>query len=451
LKVPSFIDLLADPDWIVRRIETQRIGDLNYLDRRISLDIDCDVLKRRLQSIPDIFEMKADRDDPSEPVGLYIPIGLVDRSLLFSLSVQSSSKGTVPIAPFGVAIQQLIDAAYDILARNEFPRELIAEVNQERIRRLFTYGDTAPPEASTRSVCEQWTKMRNTKAFTALANIYEKKIPLLVWITLEPTPVIVKYDIREPLDPQNQPLTLERLGIHPYNFAPRVMALGAREQENYRLEAPIGMFLSGAELVSNDRREWDSLKQEPRRFSYFRRLAIDSAVVSLHDAVPGEYFTLWSLSSRFSSFYMPGLCTLFLGWCLQIMLGWSRGWLWPLSAPVEDSPDTSSVVALLALVPTIAAAFLAINAEHGLVRRFMTIPRLMLFIVAGLTTTLSLYIALRIVGWLGPTLFWVDLISTTSAGLLFFVSIRRIHRRRASIRDANSLTEQLPIGHLNQI
>lgn len=360
-------DLLDDPNWVVRRVETVTILSAALRERRVSVDLDVTEIARRASdnglvqpervSVPIsvlpkglIFDFDA-RDGSGEP------LSLANRSQDSELAAAVMSESALRLDPTlddpSPAVGELLYAIAHTFPSDDFLRMLRAQDGAAVITELSSHFNVPVRQADR----DWWLRAWAHSQIRSEINHYARNFISFVLIDLREPSQVVKFRRLEQASDSSRSLANGQPDASDFSLA--AYDVGRAASEHLRVVAPPGTFFTDALLF----------RLTPGTLAYSERTAVDRLAFYTHGVEPGEHFVYAKLWPTRSGFMRPakylsgyGVVVLILGaladWWSADRWGPERGFLWHLS----DSSDAAA--ALVLTLPTILVAYIVRDGEH---------------------------------------------------------------------------------------
>ena len=238
----SYVDLLADRDWVARTVDAVVLHDHRTATRHLTFDIKGDGAVREVAHHLATFN--------GRPL---VPIAVLQKDLLFDFDLRDGSRNALPLVPREVdsAVSLNIMAhVCDLLRPDEvlldgcarqiysiihaFPRS--AEVNLQT------------PAWMTGDEGSQWEELKNEETFRSYMQFFHESFLLLAPVSTDAEIQLVKMSYRAPIDPGGDTLG-QRLALSPLTVSVPVPGLWDTRSYHLRFRAPTGLEITSARLV----------------------------------------------------------------------------------------------------------------------------------------------------------------------------------------------------------
>lgn len=369
-------DLLNDPDWISRRVESVTVLSSTLRERRMSIDVSVSGLKSRVAQFYD-----------SPPASVRAPVAVLRKGLIFDFDVRDHRGHAVSLSSRTVdsALAQAVmchtgseqrparDRTTGVQANND-PTDTIEALLYELAYQfepledalILTRSDpaasldalaTAMGQTLTQEDYDWWTLAWGSPTFRHFVHLFAEHFLAVVEVRRSATNGIFK--IRR-LEPASDSTWGEETG-QSKDLAIRFSELGRAASEHLRVIAPSGTFFTDPVLF----------RETPGEMEYEERIALDRVAIYAHGVEPGETILHLKIWPKRSGFMRPatflsgyGALVLLLGGLAERITqshwGDDQGFLWKLSG------SAGVAMTLLVSIPTILIAYLVRDGEHDI-------------------------------------------------------------------------------------
>ncbi|CAB4735097.1 unannotated protein [freshwater metagenome] len=367
-------DLLEDPDWVIRRVETVTILSTSLRERRVSVDIDVTEVSRRAR------ECGLDVEQP-----VCVPVSLLPKGLIFDFDARGNGGEPVSLANRAVdsevAALLVVESAVHADPSLDEPPTSIGEIlfmvthsfpDEDLIKGLGGADGTRvlenlsdyfgiPVDASDQS---WWLQAWQQPQFSRDLRHFADHFVSLVLLDLQGSSQILKLRRLEQGSDSSRVLAGDQ--VDPSDFSLAAYDVGRAASDHLRVVAPPGTFFTDAWLV----------RLTPGVLTYSERTALDRLAFYTHGVEPGAHFVYAKLWPQRGGFMRPakylsgyGAAVLILGalaeWWSSERWDHTRGFLWQLSG-VSDAAATLALT-----LPTILVAYIVRDGEHDVRSRLL--------------------------------------------------------------------------------
>jgi hypothetical protein len=455
-----FESLLNNDDWVLRRVETIHLLDIERIERRVSLDIDLAGIREK-----------------AKPAGLgvsrlrtiLVPLAQFAKGLQLDLDVRASGGDVIQVltsdqdsrASQAALLRRVADAqegGEDLLS--ELPASVIEDIfmiaKEETFSRYLEVleglrsdqkpdqldGEGSIDDATQKANVDGWRRLQGIESFDDwLLNLAASYL-LVARVPASGDVTTIKFRYVEASDDW-RPSRPARLGLVDPDFGIMISG-GFGQRQHVRLVAPSGMEVDTAVLEN----VWTLSKDDdvsPFRITPERAALYRSGGDQLRTekAAPKEpprrsIRLLSSMTPKLGGFHVPALGS--VGFTLALVglalfLELDRRALSKLE-------DTDAAVTILALVPSILAVYVARADEHPYVSQLLSIPRGAVFLTAVLTVVSAGAVAID------AGRFWLLVLLEFTTGftaavllLIIWISIR-VTRKQRRVRSLSGVTQQ---------
>lgn len=400
-----FLDLVEDPSWVLRRVETIHILGSKLVERRVTLDIDYPnlVARARAHHLPW-------RD------GISVPLLRLRKDLLLDIDIRSAGGN-----PLAIATSDQDSAVAQCL--------IMAHLEEKGFSTRTLPGSFAAavlevarnPRVGERQIVVRAKDESASAAALACPGLVDLLASFadtfMVVVTVPPGTgtTIVKYRNVEYVDFTGDFGALARLGINPPQVSVEGTDDGRSQRGHVRIVAPGDTRLGAVVLIDKDK----LLSGVP----YQVRATPERSLVYTSGPRPANYRILVELLPDLGKFHLPALfivgLNLFLLICgLYLQFLYNR---------FADSLVRDSAVAVFTLGPSLVAAYLARKDEHDLVSRMLTFPRAMVLCSAVSTAVVGAAVAVNISpATLGLLILVATVITWSTFSLLLLTTARTL-------------------------
>ena len=446
------LQVVEDPSWVRRRVESVRLTGLGAIERRISLDLD-------IERLIDIAEEAGLR----MPARLPVPIAILEKGLLpeidvtgpagESLSVATSSQDSraaqlamlAHISSFtpaavtaSTAIQQkLFDIAADHPSRAD--ADLIRLGGGSGFVSAWRLDESL--HASSDEVRE-WSALFESREFVSLLAQFTVNFLLVVEIDDTRPTTIVKVRYIESIPAPERSYVPKFLPTDLTDYKVEANAVGRAQREHIRFLLPEGIQLVSSLLYVDSERSADSSPLSPEDLGqrYMHRETLDRAMFYTRGASPNAHKLFVTVRPTADGFLSAAILgTVFtllisLGGFLAELLGGDE---YSLKAITDASSDAA--VAMLLIIPTVFAAYVTRPGEHAL-RAFLLLSSRIRVLAAGVTTAIC---AVSIVaGFSHPWLLGVwGLACAVNAYVLAYLVVTAVRSSASTAHVAATVTQ----------
>lgn len=374
-----WLDLLEDPSWIVRRVETVTLVELEAYERSVSIDVDAAEVRKRLNA----HQLDADR-------AVRLPLAIIPKGLLLDFDLHDSSGEPLPVlsraddSKIAVAVMLAAIARSTHRPMSDIPTELIQFLGDQ----AFTFPDEDDPDrkASLGVALVRWREWLDHETVTRWMRALTEGFLIVTEMQLGSGRQIVKYsrletDSDDDIELLRSPQSDRWYKPRRWPFYPQrpshpvvVRAAGAlrAESEHVRVVAPTGTFFASPAMLTAvpDTHEHLSI-------DYSSRIGGGRAVFNIRsDAknprhLPVVYF-VGALLPDMHGFRVPVRIFMTLA-ALALLGGGLAEWRWGFLGRLSDALDPA--VTILLLLPTLFLAYIVREGEHAARRRLLTILR----------------------------------------------------------------------------
>lgn len=395
------LSLIEDATWALRRVETIHVLDSHRVERRVTVDIASDDLRSRARAsglkIP--------------PDGLPIPLVCMQKGLLFDVDVRDSTGAPVPIATSDEDSKLAVSALLALLVREGRSVARTDVGAMVTVARGEDFHGQLPPALSVALAQEL-----RVPAFAELLDWFGSNFMMTVRVPANSVgTIIMKYRYVEPVNLDADLAVSERLGFSPPLFLFEVPAIAQSQREHTRIVAPSGVSIGETVLI--DTADIHAV------VGHQRRSMPERATIYTGGIPPGRYAVLAEFVPNVDRFHLPA--TFVVG--LNMVMLVAGLYLQLLHDRFTDGSVRDSAVAVLTLVPSLAAVYLSRSDEHDLVSVFRRVPRALVLVASVNTVFVGAAVAANVQG---DTLDWLFLsaaFTTWSAFALLLWTLARNH------------------------
>lgn len=380
-----YLDLLENPVWVARRVETVRIPDnegLQERERTVSIDVDVKELKSRLGA------------QGFMTTSAVVPLGLVPKGLMLDFDIRLDSGNTTSlltrredarVAALVVLAavrrsgnaqrlsSELVDAIESLAIQFPVLSEEATGSEEERSP-LSASGGVRPPAGLSTKCRLDWEAIQEDPVVRRLMKQLSEHYLPLARLQLSSSRLVVKYRrLENDVDPTMRFLSRRRGPDKRWAFYQkrpywpvviRAGHIGRATSEHLRVVAPEGTNFAFAMLVpapDGDR---------PTSLEYTSRISPERAAMYTSGVEAGDYYFVAALIPSLGGFVRPSL---WLTGIVAFVLGFGAvsEQLWSFLESVRGYTDAA--VTLLLVVPTLFVAYILREGEHH-VRRQLLMP-----------------------------------------------------------------------------
>jgi hypothetical protein len=420
--------------WIARRVEDIRLVDTSQVVRRVTLDIDCSVVRSLLGEA-----------GIASPTTARIPLALLPKTLLLDLDIRDAANTALGLVmseqdstaaqaamlallkrsgqPVEHFSQDILDNLYRVALEMPSPQDLQQLVPRGRppIWRL------TPGSSDDQAV---WGALFLIPEFVELVTTFTIGYSPMVDIPLDRDSYLLKYQHLERQIDAEDPSWRTRLSLEPYTQVLDIPSIGRCVREHTRFEVPPGLFLEymyprAAPAQPQATPQGLALPQPPQgeqgEALMQGRVTPERGVMYTRGYQPQRQplVIAANLRPRVSGFLRTSQYTVFLS---AVLLGLgAAGQFWH-GRLTQEGTSAEAAVTLLVVVPTVMSAFLARDDEHELLSYLLRWPRIAVASSAACALLAGGALALHVSAWRLGTLWAV----ASGLGLAVFVLLRRI-------------------------
>jgi hypothetical protein len=395
-----FLDLLRDTSWIQRRVETVRLLEQNQFERSVSLTLDVDEIKVRLE--------RAGLVDVEQA---YVPLFTLVKTFLLDFDVCGANGEPLPLATSAqdsFAAQavllarleesgtdpsalspQVIDAIYD--AARRMPDDSTLDdfdlIDSESPIRDY-WVSRAADLFSSNVHRKQWRALFEDAAFCKLFADFTTQAMALAPVTLKGRSMVVKYRHIELESLASEPSFWEASGLTSFAYILETKSIGTSQREHIRIIAPSGANMSSVQLQKKVSSLHSAEELGYAADTYNSRVTAERAVVYTRQMPPGDYIVVAAFRPRVSTFVAPAMFSVGLSVLLLAVVAglhifnqfyFDRGFD---DIGLFGGIDRSALATSLLLGPTLLSIFIVRPGEHSVVGRLLLRPRIMVLLTA---------------------------------------------------------------------
>ncbi len=356
---------LQDAPWLRRRVETVSFVDVDTVERRTTLDIDIEKLK------------KAGADCPMDVAYPIVPVGLLRKDLLVEFDLRDRSGGALAVAPRLVdtyfAWSALCVSAEAVLGQ---PLENRSAAVAIRLRELaFDFPKSSDdlyddfldswelPSTWVEADHDTWRALLENDTFSRLLRDFTFNFILLTQVGTDSHLQIVKYSYQQYL-PYTELWLRERLGLRATELAVVAPSVGWGCSYHLRFEAPPEIALTEVGLFRIQR---EQIRSPGPAESYDARMGAESVQVYTTSTIePGEHVVAVSMRVAILG-HLRAMWLTSLAMAAVLIAG--RTLLTRLDIATQNRSDAA--IALLLVAPSLVAAYLVRPGEHVMVSRLL--------------------------------------------------------------------------------
>ncbi len=448
-----YLDIVRDSTWNVRRVETIRLLDQDLIERRVSLNIDVQNLRKRVKRagfkgiptfpLPIFTQVKTLMLDLDIRLGngeaLSLATSAQDSWIAYSMLLCVASEHGLDPASFS---PNLLEAIYACVRHLPDSVELQAIEQIDSIDRVAEYWASRATDLFSSNVDrDAWGALFAIPQFAALASDFALKSMAIARIQLtSDRTALVKYRYVD-VGLKPEPRASEAWGIDDFVYFVAADSIGFAQREHTRVLAPDGMEITGIRLWEKSEVGLGELVPIWVSASHFhRRTSGERGVIYTRRLPKGSYMVEVSLQPRVEELIAPalfsvGLTSILLGIFAALQLLHSYYFD---QATADDGllgkVDTDSLTTTLLLVPTLLSLFLVRPREHSLVGRLLLRVRVLVLVTAFCMVASASAVALGLQGVLLGVTFTLGFLVSTSILLVLVVAFLRARERSATIR-----------------
>ncbi|WP_156664811.1 hypothetical protein [Mycobacterium sp. 852002-51057_SCH5723018] len=411
-----FLDLISDPLWVRRRVETVELTSTVRFERRVSLDIDVIDLVAR-----------AEASGIHAPSKLFLPLTLFEKRLLIDFDVVDSTGKTLSLVtsdedshaalavilatadslgvdPSGFSAG-MVAKLYDIVRNSPDPVDAAIIANASSVeQRQYVSGWNLRNASRAEEIA--WRAVFAQPNFAGRVAEFTTHYMPIVSIPAEPSPQVIKYrTVESELITDTSGWTWgERIGWDRVYFAVATPSIGRARREHVRIDAPRGVFAVSADVRTvTGEAEQGPLTPQTSGDTFLGRVTPERALVYTQGRTEsGGHEVVVGFRPAVTGFRTPAVLGALFS-ALILLAGaagqWVRGFLGTIA---EHSAEPA--VALLIVIPSLLAAYLVREEEHEIRSKLLAIPR---YFVGG-TSVLTLIAAIAMIAqFSGHTLAYV--------------------------------------------
>ena len=386
-----FLDLSRERQWALRRVETISFLDERRVERKVSLDVDLELLREaavRAALIPE------SSDDLGETL-LPVPIVLLAKGTLVDLDVSDANGRSLSVALSSVdsaVASALLCALLDenSLLNTAHIRDLVYAIandeTESTLADLVRFIEGGQPTATGSGPQEAdraaWRSIADNPEAADFLSQFATRFMLICQLAYEPRVVTVKYRYVETTKPPDRRRFWDRLGVGSMPLQVSVPGLGYARSEHIRVDAPPGATIEDPTLSRETATTSGStFAVTASKDRYRSRPTLDRAVFHTRVATGGDYRVSLAVRSEPNVFYHPALLASALG---LLLFGFGAALdVANVLSGTNLEINSDAAVAVLAISISLLAVYAAVGSEHGLISRLLFWPRLFVAISAA--------------------------------------------------------------------
>lgn len=395
-------ELLRNPTWSNRRVESNRFEDDFHVNHRISIDLNMPRIRSLATDLEaTIIGHQSTQGDLQSTKGLYayVPLVLLDKNPELELDIQYGGTDVASAVPsdtsssisFGYFMawqylnntyshptKKVEDLIHKIISNPDGIDTLVSVLEFITITQSATNAANALGLELDQPDVEYISHIiENDESFDLLLDLASRRF-LIIPIDLNLDFLVIKICRRLEVPPSGIRQALAMLGITPLKFLIPADGIGAAGREHTRIHAPDESTILSASLIVDN----SSSREVAITTSQQMTMRIDrsTAVCYTNGLEKGPYNIEVKIAPKFWVFFGPALiCSLLLvlfsrfGFALE-----SKCHLLTQNLTNTGPGSTEAAVTVLAVIPTAFAAFIVQRSEHGIVRRIHATPRFIL-------------------------------------------------------------------------
>lgn len=437
-------ELLKNPSWSNRRVESIVFEDESHFRIRVSIDI----------NMPKLRELSEDFD-AIEGKFTYVPVLTLDKTPELELDICDGNANVVSAVTSDVSSKVSLgyflawQYLYNDLKPTHHVKELLHRVisasdGYEVLMKILRFIDELEmshqiPGGSDFTLSDDDVEcfrkiFGNDESFDLISELSKRRyllVPIdtsLDFLVVKISRMISSPNVIFPSSPRaflRRFLTL--LGMTPLEFILPAEGIGVAAREHTRVHAPNESKILSSNIVKAKNSRWHTATLPSAQAS--TRID-DNVVVHYTSGIKYDGHALrFLLISKFWVFFGPAfICSslLFLFSGIGAYLEYSNH-LFTGADGGNQPPPIDASVTILALLPTAFAAFLAHRGEHGIIRKIHAAPRFILLIPAILLIVTAASIATPLPNGTGHVLVSTALLMTAifsavSFGIFLIIS-----------------------------
>ena len=448
-----YLNLIRDSTWNVRRVETIRLLDQDLVERKVSLDVNIQDLRRRV-------EKAGFRGIKTIPLPIFTQV----KTLMLDLDIRMGNGEAVPLATSAedswIAYSMLLCVAAEhgldpetfstplLEAIYACVRHLPDEVELQAIRRIDSddrvtdyWASRASDLFSANSDRDAWEKLFAIPQFAALARDFTLKSMAIARIGLSKTRTgIVKYRYVDVASP-SELAAAEAWGLEDFLYFVAADSIGFAQREHTRVLAPDGMEIT--DIILWERAEAGADASVPFSVSaqrYHRRASAERGVIYTRRLPKGSYTVGVRLQPRVEELVAPALFSvgltstlLAIFAALQLLHSYYFDQV-TADDGILGKVDTDSLTTTLLLVPTLLSLFLVRPREHSMVGRLLLRVRVLVLVTAFCMIASASAVALGVQGPVLGGIFALGFVVSAIVLVVLVIAYIRAQRRSDSIR-----------------
>lgn len=409
--------LFTNTAWAVRRVERARHLNLSQVDQRTSVDIDLRVIRSRA--------VDARLSSPSD---LLLPVALFEKKLHLDFDVQMVD---------GSPVQLLTTSENSALSAAMLEAFLTSvDCPPELLKRLTKYLPTlaGPPRDETQSVGaiellkalgledEDAAEIQKLPGVEELLDAFASNYLGIIRVTDPDTRsfATVKYRFIEDTG-EWKPTFLERMGLG-FPWIQYRGQVGLAGSDHRIFEVPPGLVMDASLATVVDEQGQDIAIEQAPEIVFRERVSPKSYVVQLRADRRYAFGNSLQVTPGLGEFYLPALMSV----CFTVFLLGVGLWLELTGCALSSTKEASAIATILALVPSVLNAYLALPGEHPMVARLHALPRALVFLVAVAAVSAAGAVALNLGAEVIRVTLWVTSVYTALVALLLFIVVVRV-------------------------
>lgn len=384
------LSLFTENSWALRRVERIKQIDLSRFEVRTSVDLDL----RKIRQQADLAGIASED-------GLIVPLALFEKALHLDFDVRIADGEQLQLLTSeenSVYSREMLLA----LLRNEGCSERFAQSVAEAILQVTQPQDSLTSQLRVDTVDANELLMRfvnpadrlklaKVRDFFPLLERLRTHYLALVRITdTDDAVTTVKYRFIED-GGEWKPTFLERIGLN-YPTLEYSGQIGLSKSEHKLFEMPAGLILDAAlPVIQLEEVEGYLRLEDVPAIRSRERSAPKLYALHAKSEKRANFRQVIRMSPGLGEFHLPAVANVGLTLSMLLICLWFEAF----GPSFSSLNETSSLVAILALVPAILNGFLTLPGEHPVVARLFSTLRGMVFVVSGLTVVSGLLIALH--------------------------------------------------------